>query len=505
MKKIINTLRIFRYLGKIDTKDIINGFIFGFVVSISMSNVYSSTSGVFWGALIAYVLIRSSFGKNDSLAASMAFGINMKVTYSYILYGVIGIFSYIVFLLAGKLFLFGMLSLGSGGMFDISAFNYQNATNYFYDILLVIGTLYLFFPVCFIGKASLRWMWMGAAALARFSYGIITSFISMNYGYENIQKLEEIDYEAFISYGFMERMPDPELHLAIFCLVVALIMIVSFKLAIKILRNHRRFGDNTGTLTKIKKHRTKIITIIVSVVFIVILAFGVMVAAAVRKASTKPEYEMVARSLTNDNCYGPVTFEGEVYFPAEEEEVFPEANNSEVIGYFGFNDEKVSLWYVLLSENFVYVDKNDKSYTYMKVRGCDLRDYIKASASEKKDLSGYGGFYIWDEDWSHQTAYKTGFEKAGWSEVNRDIINSLEERYGIVEYKAEDFENYEAYYTLTAFKDGKKAIDSPIIEEPHVVGCILKIDGNYYYGNKENLLTGSLLEEVKVVLESETG
>lgn len=156
----------------------------------------------------------------------------------------------------------------------------------------------------------------------------------------------------------------------------------------------------------------------------------------------------------------------------------------------------------MLFENFVYVDKNDKNHTYMKMRGCDLGNYIKASIAENKVLSEYSSFYIWDEDWLDQKAFSTSEKNVGCSEVSRDIINSLEERYGIVKYNPKDFTNYEAYYTLTAFKNRNEAVGSITIAEPHVVGCILKIDGNFYYGNKENLLSGNLLQKVKAVLES---
>ena len=81
------------------------------------------------------------------------------------------------------------------------------------------------------------------------------------------------------------------------------------------------------------------------------------------------------------------------------------------------------------------------------------------------------------------------------------MINSLEERYGVIEYKAEDFREYEEYYTVTAFKDRKEAVESIEIKAPHVIGCILKSKDNYYYGNKNNILTGDLLEKIKLVLE----
>ncbi|NLL06082.1 MAG: hypothetical protein GX270_09945, partial [Clostridiaceae bacterium] len=58
-----------------------------------------------------------------------------------------------------------------------------------------------------------------------------------------------------------------------------------------------------------------------------------------------------------------------------------------------------------------------------------------------------------------------------------------------------------AYYTVAAFKDRKEALESLVIEVPHVIGCILKSKDNYYYGNKNNILSGDLLEKIKLVLE----
>lgn len=494
---------MFVYLGKIERSDIIYGFIFGLIISISMANAFSnSAKGTFWGSVIAFIIIRSTFGKSESLASLMGWSVKRKVSYSYVFYGLTGVLTYTVSYIIGKLFIFVILLLGSGGMFDVSLLNYKNPVNYFYDILLLLGSLYIFFPVCFIGKTSLKWIWMIVAAIIRFSYGLITSGLIMKYGYEGIGVSSDIDNKSFLSSGFMEMVPNSKIHLLIFSIVVISIMIASWNISCRILGDFRKYGDNTGALLRIKKHRTKIVIGVSIMILILVGAVGAFVVSAVKEASTKHKYEKVAHSITNDNCYGPVIFEEEFYFPVKEEEMFPDVNNSEAIGYFGYTDEKISLLYVMCFENFVYVDKNDKNHTYMKMRGCDSGNYIKSSMSEKKDLSEYSCFYIWDEDWLDQTAFDIRGKKAGCNEVSREIINLLEERYGIVKYNGEDFKNYEEYYTLTAFVN-KDAVKTGEIVPPHVVGCILKIDGKYYYGSKENLLEGDLLEKVKVLLKKE--
>ncbi len=269
---------------------------------------------------------------------------------------------------------------------------------------------------------------------------------------------------------------------------------------IKFLNNPKRFGDNEDTLLKIKKHKTKIIACIVVVAVLLVVALAIFIVSVFQETSKKPKYNTVAYSITEDGCYGPIVFEEEVYFPADEKEMFPEEDNSETMGYFRFGEGEVSALDVMLCENLVYVDAKDENHTYVKIRGCNLRDYIKASVSESKELSPYNCYIIWDEDWLHQTAFNTK-GRDGYYEVSKDLIDSLEERYGVVEYKAEDFREYEAYYTVTAFKDRKEAVETLEIKAPHVIGCILKSKDNYYYGNKDNKLTGDLLEKIKLVLD----
>jgi hypothetical protein len=502
MKKFINVLKMFRYFGKIESEEILSAVIFGFVLSIStMFTIFDrSTSGAFWIAVIAFVFIRASFGRRDSLATNMACSVKKKVTYSYVFYGAVVVLLYIVFQIRNTLLFLGMISLGNGEIYDVFIWNYQNVANYFYDGLLLMGTFYLFFPACFMGKSSLKWLWMLMAAVVRILYGRYTYSAFMKYGDKNVQMLEGFKDGSIYKYGFMEMAPNAKVHILLLTIFVFIIMTISWYISIKVLSNTKSFGDNEDTLLKIKKHKTKIIACIVGVVVLLVVALAIFIALVVQEASKKPKYETVAHAITEDGCYGPIVFDEEVYFPVDEDEMFPDEDNSEAIGYFGFGEGEVSAIDVILAENLVYVDTKDENHTYVKIRGFNHRDYIKASVSESKELSTYNCYIIWDEDWLHQTAFNLKGQD-GYYEVSKDLIDSLEERYGVVEYKEEDFREYDAYYTVAAFKDRKEALESLVIEVPHVIGCILKSKDNYYYGNKNNILSGDLLEKIKLVLE----
>ncbi len=121
MKNFINILRMFRYLGKIESEEILSALIFGFVLSKSTMFTFfdRSTNGAFWIAVMAFIFIRASFGKRDSLATNMAWSVKKKVTYSYIFYGAVVALLYIVFQLRNNLLFLGMTSLGGGEIYGL--------------------------------------------------------------------------------------------------------------------------------------------------------------------------------------------------------------------------------------------------------------------------------------------------------------------------------------------------------------------------------------------------
>lgn len=247
--------------------------------------------------------------------------------------------------------------------------------------------------------------------------------------------------------------------------------------------------------------KKKIFIIIIFFILIGLIASISIGVIVLSNASSESHSQKVAESLTEDNVYGPMVFEDNVYFPTQEEKyLFEDANNSEVIGYFGFkNEDTNSFIYKEFFSNGVYVDITDESHTSCKMRGCDSGDYVKASELEKNcNYEDYNYFTMWEEDWLDQSAYRID-GRVGYHEVSKEWVTKLENLYGEVIYRVEDFKNYDMYYTLGAFKN-KNEINNEFIVTPLCVGCILVKDDRYYYGNLDNEITGELLTELKTSL-----
>lgn len=260
-------------------------------------------------------------------------------------------------------------------------------------------------------------------------------------------------------------------------------------------------------LKKIKKNTvTKIIVGIVaaSIICIAIFATGGMFLLK-RIANNMPDYGIVAYNITKDNAYGPSVYEGEVYFPISEHEIFPDSQNSPSVGYFGFTkDGEPTIFFKLFLGNQVYLNvndtTNDTTNEYLKIRGGDGANWRKASAEEADmNILEYKEFYIYDENWLEQTAFSIG-GRAGVKEINKEIIESLENEFGVVEYFENDFDEYDAYYTIKGYKQGESE-ENGLLIFPDTIGCILVHDGFYYYGNLKNQITGDTQDQIKKLVE----
>lgn len=258
-------------------------------------------------------------------------------------------------------------------------------------------------------------------------------------------------------------------------------------------------------LKKIKKKNTAKIAIgiVIAIIFCLILFGTINMYVLTQIENNKPDYKIVSYNITDDNAYGPSVYNGEIYFPTSDNDIFPDSSNSAPIGYFGYKGEdKPDMFYRLFIENFVYLNVNDDTNEYVKVRGCDFANLKKASKVEKEmDLSKYINFYIFDEDWLHQTAFSLK-GNAGMTEMQLETVQSLEDKFGIVEYNEKDFKKYDAFYTIKGYKSGESE-DNGALVFPDTIGCILVSDGNYYYGNKENQITGKLLIQIQKLVNQE--
>ena len=87
--------------------------------------------------------------------------------------------------------------------------------------------------------------------------------------------------------------------------------------------------------------------------------------------------------------------------------------------------------------NVLYSDKKDDQ-TYMQMSGADRLSYKKMSVMEKVDSWKRDNvFLLWDEDWSSESAYSK--EVTGYTECEKQFVESLENTFGEVKIDPQDF------------------------------------------------------------------
>ena len=215
--------------------------------------------------------------------------------------------------------------------------------------------------------------------------------------------------------------------------------------------------------------------------------------------STEPdEYEKVAECLTYDNMMGPMLYNDVIYAPAELNLDYHEAENSIALGYAGYKDQDCTSRFYRLAVSNVLYESADSSEPFLELYGAEYNCYTPIACLEKEDSwKNDAVFLIWDEDWENESAYAS--DRVGYTECQKELIESLEYTYGEVEYSASDFSDYDAFFTIRGYKTIKEAEEK---EVPYGdwVGIILVKDNKFYYGNYNNRIRGSQLNALLSVL-----
>ena len=233
--------------------------------------------------------------------------------------------------------------------------------------------------------------------------------------------------------------------------------------------------------------------IAVAVVIVLICIAGVYFFAP---AEEEVEYKKVAECLTEDSILGPMVFEGEVYIPVNMKLNFYEEGTA--LGYLGYKDQNCeSRFYKLAVANLLY-DSYGGNHNMLQLYGADYNSYCKASIVE--NFTGWENdevFLMWDEQWSKESVY--GSSITGYTECSKEFVKGLEDKFGAVEYNAEDFYDADAYFTISGYSSIKEAEEA---DKPYGdwVGCILIRDNIFYYGNYDNPINGILLNNLLQLL-----
>ena len=66
-------------------------------------------------------------------------------------------------------------------------------------------------------------------------------------------------------------------------------------------------------------------------------------------------------------------------------------------------------------------------------------------------------------------------------------------------YQLEDFDSYDAYFSLYGYEDMEEALTEQSTPG-HWIGCILVRDDHFYYGSYQNEITGVLRQQLLDIL-----
>lgn len=255
------------------------------------------------------------------------------------------------------------------------------------------------------------------------------------------------------------------------------------------------YGPKPGKLVYVEKvtskNRNKIFTFAISVG--VLLLAGIILFLEM-PSSDPTRYKKVAECKTDDSVLGPMVYGKEFYVPTDEKLDYVE--NGVPVGYMGYLDQNCDTrFYRLVIANLIYRPLDDK--TYLQMYGADKNNFVSMKVAEADETWKEDEvFLLWDEDWVGETAYG---EVTGYSVCEKTFVESLELKYGQVEYNEEDFSDYDAYFTIRGYKELKSAVEG---EKMHGdwVGCILVKDNIFYYGNKNNPIVGLQLQQLLDIL-----
>lgn len=253
---------------------------------------------------------------------------------------------------------------------------------------------------------------------------------------------------------------------------------------------------NYGKEEALTKVTLKKENILIPVLIVVLLAAGGVVYFFFGDNSTDMAYHKVAECLTKDSGFGPMVYEGKVYLPAQEEAAWTEELTP--LGYLGYKGQNCdSRFYELAVGNLLYTEKGTMDQ-HLWMEGADRNYYVPAQEIEEESAWEENEvFLLWDEEWESQSSYGGGF--TGYTVCETALVEKLRGLYPQVTYREEDFEEYDAYFTIKTYEEMPDNLEEAE-STGRWAGCILIKDNKFYFGNMENSITGDLLLELLDVL-----
>lgn len=239
-----------------------------------------------------------------------------------------------------------------------------------------------------------------------------------------------------------------------------------------------------------KKHSLLVVGSCVAAVVIVAVIILFM------PESTVGGYHKVAEFLTDDSTLGPVLYKNELYVPVNEDLDLDEKGVAQ--GYLAERDEDCSTrFYQLAVANLLYTDATGAS-DRLQMAGASSGVYAPMDEVEEKQAwKNDEVFLLWDEDWVSESTYS--HEPTGYTACNRDFIEGLEMQFPDAQYVATDFDDYDAYFTISSYPDMDTALEDGMVPG-NWVGCILVKNNKFYYDSYRNQITGICLQQLLDIL-----
>lgn len=361
---------------------------------------------------------------------------------------------------------------------------------YIFAAILMFAIVVSFFPMLNI-KNSKRWIKYLALNSILWSFVcVVIVFVSRFSISKSLRKRAVCVLDDLLLCNIKSLWIAAAFLIAITVVLIAEIFL-AHRLALYEIEKHSQSEKDDGNVIPPPRRNAVIFVAALSIAFMTLSVYFIS-----SFDNRKQNFSTVANVLTKDAVMGPIEYDGQMYVPIAMDLDYYETGTA--VGYMANKNQNTdSRLYRLTVSNVIYTS-GDSDNTYLQVYGADMNSYKKLSVIEKvsswKDDEVY---LLWDEQWSSESAYSKDF--TGFSECSRDVVTMLEEEFGEVELNPDDFEDYDAYFTIESYKSLKEAMDA---QKPigTWVGCILVKDNKFYYGNYENQITGGTLQKLRYVL-----
>ncbi len=476
-------------------------------VMLFLNTFVGSMGGIpaFAGFLVVYYLLRAMILSGNRISHNLA--MNSKVKVKYLIFNYLAIYVVVWFLMKVVIFFSKFSGWGNIKKLDFSEYfvvlygsTMLERWAYFFTGILMVSFVLSLFPLVTIKKTRDWFLYIVVDSAAYSIICIVISmisnmFINNKYGGHSICVLDNLLVCE------IPQMWEAATFIAGMLIVIVLQLFFVYKFAVKVYGPQKGFLPDDESVFDINSKAAKIRMIkrnktIITTSFIIVITAMFVVYFFAAPSDEPLEYDKVAECLTEDSILGPIVYENEIYVPIDIELNYDEKGKD--LGYIAFKGEDCdSRFYKMAVSNVLYTDKKGEK-TYVQMSGATENTYKKLSVVESIDSwKNDNVFLLWDEEWSSESAYSK--EITGYTECEKELIESLEEEFDDVKINPHDFNDYDAYFTIVSYKQMKDAVES---DNPKGtwVGCIFVKDNKFYYGNYENQITGLKLQKLLQVL-----